>query len=107
MGMNCSFCASTGAAIARAPRSATSAIPACLAVSVLPIIGVSPLTRRAVAGRPLRGSTRLWGRVCPRIVAASIRERPQPKLLLADRPEPGEAMWLGNQKEHDNCPEQH
>ena len=29
---------------------------------------------------------RLWGRVCPRIVAASIRERPQPKLLLADRP---------------------
>src|SRR5262245_54878454 len=102
--MNCSFCASAGAAVATAPNSTASAIPACF-----PVIGIPPLTRRT---RRLPADhcgvlPRLWAQVCPRIAAPSIRERPQPKLLLADRPQPGQPERLGDQEQHDDSPEQH
>src|SRR5262245_27950001 len=116
--MNCSFCANAGAAVAKAPKSAASATPACFPVIVLPFIDippsagrpglcepaghfgvVPPSTRRTGRGGPtghVGVVPRFWPRVCPRIVAASIRERPQPELLLGDGPQPGQAVRLGN-----------
>src|SRR5262245_23845182 len=53
--MNCSFCASPGAAIAELP-SAASAIPMCL-----PIIDFPPLMGRTARAAP-RAARRLWRR---------------------------------------------
>ena len=40
-------------------------------------------------------------------IEVSMRERPQPQLLLADLPQPGEAVRLDDQEENDEPAEYH
>src|SRR4029453_11225819 len=40
-------------------------------------------------------------------VRLSTRERPEPQLLLPDRPQPREAVRLDDQEKHDECAEDH
>src|SRR5919199_4519530 len=64
------------------------------------------------ATRGPRASTRASAATVARNVMirssfVSMRERPQPQLLLADLPQPGQTMRLHDQEEDDERPEHH
>src|SRR5262245_1278640 len=106
--MNCTFCcASAGAANAAASATATAdkAYFRCMMLSLT--WPVPPTGGRASRSFRGGGVASLLGRLCPRGRRFSIRERPHPELLLADRPQPGEAVRLGDEEDHDHGAEQH
>src|SRR5688572_2473613 len=43
----------------------------------------------------------------PSMIAPSVRERPEPQLLLADRPQAGQPVRLQDQENHDQGAENH
>src|SRR4029453_1919104 len=109
--MNCSFCAWPVAAI---PSNAapSRADFKCFMVSSYKgnLIGSNPdrigETRPGV-NDPAQQNTRLQrhARRRPWCIATSMWKRPQAQLLLADLPEPGEAVRLDDQEEDDKVPE--
>src|SRR5262245_38416619 len=111
--MNCSFCAIAGAASAALASAAATAVPTYL-TSIAKPPSVLP-SRRSAAGSSLWPADQvnpLLGAHNARELSASqsaplVGERPQSELFLGDRPQPGQAMRLHNQEEHDQRPEDH
>src|SRR5262245_34721242 len=106
--MNCSLCAAAGTA--NAVLASTAAPATCrslVVIIVLPRDRARPgsLRGRAFLSRP--NSNYPWRYGAMERDPGSIRERPKPELFLGDGPQPGEAVRLHDQEEHDQEAEQH
>src|SRR5688572_12450400 len=114
--MNCSFCATAGAASAAAESAAMTMLVRLICILLVwftfPVgCGWSPPQRPGwpahAATAKTNASLSLLLRKAAASIAPSVREGPQAQLLLRDLPQPGKPVGLHDQEEDDEAAEDH